>query len=765
MASLNATGALERLSHFLRKAAKPASEAAALIPSLPQPAMTASGFPIPKIPRIMALDVGRRYIGVAVADPSTETAVPLAVLDRLRPEVAATLPPRAARAPLNDPELRARGPADFKSSAALAQEVAALRLKHNIVATVVGMPNARTFDDKDVPRFIMDLTARLRVDGAFAPGVDPAFDALFWSEHLSTSEAKARMRGAGIVGYMAQKRAGLDKEAAAVILSDFLAELNVVSLLADADAVGAQDTDAERAAAESAAARSAGARALSSRRDLGLPIGRGFSDAEFERAMLTGQLDLPPELLARGLTPAEAEAEVRAHVARNLFFLGAQGQVFAFDTALPVLRAANARLADWQYYAEYLQRERPQQWARLSAADRALASRKAEQRRAELAARDAAAARALALTPPTTMALVHRTGVRSASAVDAFPAAALDRGGSSDVATTTQRASRELLLPKHLYTPVQESIDFALAVAAGAPPAALAAEVRAARAAHGQQTEAARAARAQQLLLQQQQQQQQQQLEQPCEGQEQHAALVRQLAERRRRLRGEAEVGSASADSSAASSAGSDSVTGSGSGSDNPSAGSGSGSGVETEAEGAASLAAPLAPPSRHAAATTAAAHVSASSAVGHSLSHGSGGSSGGASVRVAPYASPALAYLLTHAPHLGARASRRDAVLRDASPAVQLGPAGGVDSVLGGVGKPIFSPAAAGERWVEAEEAAAAVRARLRAAVADAAAVAAMKQRKRNRRARAAAGEGDGYDDDDDDGYGAAEGGAAYRG
>ena len=129
---------------------------------------------------MLGLDVGTVRIGVALSDPLGYTAQPLEVIERKR------TPPFA--------------------------RVAALVAEYEVTEIVVGLP--------------------LRLDGTEGPAVESvrAFTkellasvtvpVVFWDERLSTAQAERLMISGG--ARREERRAGIDRVAAALILQSFL---------------------------------------------------------------------------------------------------------------------------------------------------------------------------------------------------------------------------------------------------------------------------------------------------------------------------------------------------------------------------------------------------------------------------------------------------------------------------------------------------------------------------------------------------------------
>src|SRR5438132_1473084 len=131
--------------------------------------------------RVLAIDYGERRLGLAISDELNITARPLATI------------------------LRAPKPASFARIASLVAE-------HEVGQVVVGLPlrldGTRGDMAARVEKFIATLGRHLNCP------VQP------WDERLTSYEAEARMRAAGLS--VAERRARVDEFAALVILEDYL---------------------------------------------------------------------------------------------------------------------------------------------------------------------------------------------------------------------------------------------------------------------------------------------------------------------------------------------------------------------------------------------------------------------------------------------------------------------------------------------------------------------------------------------------------------
>ena len=129
--------------------------------------------------RLMALDVGDRRVGVAVCDDMQLLATPVTVLTR-------------------------------RSRSEDAGRLGNIARERSVVGLVVGLP---LHDDGSE-----STQARLAARYGHRIGNDLDLPVVLWNEHGSTQEAAARLEQAGRRG----TSPGLDAEAAAVILQDYL---------------------------------------------------------------------------------------------------------------------------------------------------------------------------------------------------------------------------------------------------------------------------------------------------------------------------------------------------------------------------------------------------------------------------------------------------------------------------------------------------------------------------------------------------------------
>lgn len=134
---------------------------------------------MPENGRLMALDVGDRRVGVALSDEMQMLATPLTVLTR-------------------------------RSRQEDAQRLGNIAGERAVAGLVVGLPLHADGSESTQARATARYGHRI--------GNDLGLPVLLWNEHGSTQEAAARLEQAGRRG----SSPGLDAEAAAVILQDYL---------------------------------------------------------------------------------------------------------------------------------------------------------------------------------------------------------------------------------------------------------------------------------------------------------------------------------------------------------------------------------------------------------------------------------------------------------------------------------------------------------------------------------------------------------------
>lgn len=131
--------------------------------------------------RVLALDVGEARIGLAVSDPTGLLATPLAALRRGEEEQDAEAVLEAAR-------------------------------REGVASIVVGLPLAMSGKRSRQTRLVLSFADKLRERSSLRVEL--------WDERLSTVEAEALLRSAGV--QPSRDRARLDSAAAAVILRWYL---------------------------------------------------------------------------------------------------------------------------------------------------------------------------------------------------------------------------------------------------------------------------------------------------------------------------------------------------------------------------------------------------------------------------------------------------------------------------------------------------------------------------------------------------------------
>ena len=125
----------------------------------------------------LALDVGERRIGVAMADSQVKIAVPFGWLE-------------------NDEHI--------------IRQIIEMVLQHDISTIVVGYPRNQSGEPTKQTEFVEEFVRRLA-------GVDLDVDVVFQDESLTSVQAEQRLGGAA-------RKGDIDAEAASIILQDYLEE-------------------------------------------------------------------------------------------------------------------------------------------------------------------------------------------------------------------------------------------------------------------------------------------------------------------------------------------------------------------------------------------------------------------------------------------------------------------------------------------------------------------------------------------------------------
>ncbi len=133
--------------------------------------------------RVLAIDYGRRRIGVAVTDPEGIIAVPLLTLHRER-----------------------------KISDRL-RRLARLAEQHEVDGFVLGLPLEMSGDEGEMARTVRDFGARL--------SERTSLPVVFIDERLTSVEAAEVLEAAGVRG--ARRKEVIDQVAAVVILQNWMA--------------------------------------------------------------------------------------------------------------------------------------------------------------------------------------------------------------------------------------------------------------------------------------------------------------------------------------------------------------------------------------------------------------------------------------------------------------------------------------------------------------------------------------------------------------
>lgn len=133
---------------------------------------------------ILALDVGERRIGVALANSIAQIASPLTTLSNT-----------------ND----------------VLDEIVRLVNEHNVRELAIGLPRNMQSEDTDQTRYVRDFAASLKLKL-------PSIQLYFQDEAATSVVAESRLKHRG-----SYRREDIDAEAAAIILEDFLREASHVN--------------------------------------------------------------------------------------------------------------------------------------------------------------------------------------------------------------------------------------------------------------------------------------------------------------------------------------------------------------------------------------------------------------------------------------------------------------------------------------------------------------------------------------------------------
>ena len=148
--------------------------------------MGISDHSIPPSGRILAIDPGRRRIGLALSDPGRILAQPLLTLD--------------ARGPRKD-----------------AEAIARIAVEHDVVAIVVGLPV-----NMDGSHGTSYQEAEQMIDRVRAASGLPVVG---WDERLTSVQAERTLIEAGMPREKRRRGGAVDRVAAALILESFLGSL------------------------------------------------------------------------------------------------------------------------------------------------------------------------------------------------------------------------------------------------------------------------------------------------------------------------------------------------------------------------------------------------------------------------------------------------------------------------------------------------------------------------------------------------------------
>jgi len=135
--------------------------------------------------RILALDVGKKRIGVAVSDPLGVTAVGLPTLHRTR----------------------------IREDLARLKDVAEER---SVTTLLIGRPLHMSGDESRQSEYTREFAERL---SAFA-----GLPVVYWDERLTTAEAQRLMRESGAT--LEQRKNAVDQMSAILLLESYLGSLN-----------------------------------------------------------------------------------------------------------------------------------------------------------------------------------------------------------------------------------------------------------------------------------------------------------------------------------------------------------------------------------------------------------------------------------------------------------------------------------------------------------------------------------------------------------
>jgi putative Holliday junction resolvase len=136
--------------------------------------------PVPS-PRIVAVDYGKRRVGLAVADPLRIFAQPFGT---------------------------------FSPGEAL-EQLASLARRDGLAVIVVGWPLTEAGQEGEATAFVAAYIDRLRA--AF-----PQAEIVRWDERFTSEAAKAALRGAGLRYRDRRGRSRVDATAAAILLQEYL---------------------------------------------------------------------------------------------------------------------------------------------------------------------------------------------------------------------------------------------------------------------------------------------------------------------------------------------------------------------------------------------------------------------------------------------------------------------------------------------------------------------------------------------------------------
>lgn len=170
--------------------------------------------------RLLGLDVGDRYVGVAVTDATNRLATPLTVVQRAKPgnvklprPLRSLAPEQKRREPRQGAGAKSLERVPFADVAAPIQRAIT---EHNVIALVVGLPLALDGSEDAQCGKVRDFMQQLRQQGGIAAPV------VWWDERLTTQHARESLREAKFSSDAQRRREHIDKMVARDILQEFI---------------------------------------------------------------------------------------------------------------------------------------------------------------------------------------------------------------------------------------------------------------------------------------------------------------------------------------------------------------------------------------------------------------------------------------------------------------------------------------------------------------------------------------------------------------